>query len=355
MSDTRRNILVGLFVLFGLSALGILIVLFGKAPTWMMRGTTYPLQIQFDSVSGVREGTMVTMAGKSIGRVSEIEFVDSTHIDRGVRVVAAIYNEYRLPRGARAETSEAILGMGRPPIQIVVDAPTTEYHPLGQPISGRTATAVEAIFPNAVVSTMQKTATEIGEAAAALTPVLGDLHDLMEKRDMADVDKLGGHAGNLSTASARLDSLLKHFNDVLGDPQTQSQLKEGISNFHAISADGKVAAEKLKLFADDARLISTDVKGLVGKAGTTVDNVDRSVEHVSRALTENLDKLSLILDGLAIAASQIRNGEGTLGKFVRDDRLFESMVLTFKRLGEAGEEFKAVAKDWQKGKIRVAF
>jgi hypothetical protein len=63
--------------------------------------------------------------------------------------------------------------------------------------------------------------------------------------------------------------------------------------------------------------------------------------------------MSQILDGLAVASMNIQRGEGSLGKFVQDERLYESMVLTFERLTETIEEFKVLVKDWQKGKIRV--
>lgn len=354
MNETRRNVLVGLFVVFGVTAFAILVFLFGKVPGFVTAGRNYPIDIRFAAVSGVRPGTMVTMSGKTIGRVDAVEFVDPDRIDQGVRIVASIENRYRLPKGVRAETSEAILGMGRPPIQLVVDAPTAEYHPTGVPIPGRTATAVESIFPATVATTLQQTASQIGAAAEALTPVLRDLHGVMESRDLGEVDR-GAKEGNLATAAVRLDSTLKHFNDVLGDPAVKSNLKETIANFHTISNDGKAAAETLKGLSEDARGVAGDVKALVGKADATVEKLDDDLERVARSVLGNLDTLSRVLDGLASAATQIRNGEGTLGKLARDDRLFEAMVLTFQRLAEAGEEFKLLAQEWQKGKVRVGF
>ncbi len=354
MSESRRNVLVGMFVVFGLSAFAILVILFGKVPGFVTAGRNYTIDIHFDAVSGVRPGTMVSMSGKTIGRVEAVEFVDPERIDRGVRIVASIENRYRLPRGVRAETSEAILGMGRPPIQLVVDTPTSEYHPTGAPIAGRTASAMEAIFPASVATTLQQTAGQIGTAAEALTPVLRDLHGVLEPRDLGEVDR-GSREGNLATSAVRLDATLKHFNELLGDPAVKGNLKEAIANFHRISTDGKAAAESLRGFSEDARGVAGDVKALVAKAGTSIDRIDQNVDRVALNVVENLDTLSRVLDGLAAAAAQIRNGEGTLGKLAMDDRLFEAMVLTFQRLAEAGDEFKVLAQEWQKGRIRVGF
>lgn len=354
MNETRRNVLVGLFVVFGVVAVATLIVLFGKVPGFVTAGRHYTIDIHFAAVSGVRQGTTVTMSGKSIGRVDSVEFVDPSHIDRGVRVIASIEKRYRLPKGVRAETSEAILGMGRPPIQIIVDAPSTEYHPSGAPVIGRTASAMESIFPASVATTLQQTANQIGQAAEALTPVLRDLHGVLESRDLGAVDG-GAQPGNLATAAVRLDATLKHFNDVLGDPNVKSNVKETLANFHSISTRGMAAAENLKGFSEDARGVAADVKALVQQAGTSVGKIDENVDRVARGVIDNLNTLSLVLDGLAAAAAQIRKGEGTLGKLAMDDRLFEAMVLTFQRFAEASEEFRVLAEEWQKGKVRVGF
>lgn len=353
MSETRRNIWVGTFVIFGLASLGTLVVLFGKMPSWITHGTSYELRIDFNFIAGVRQGTLVTLGGKTIGRVARVEFKDPDHIDRGITVTADIDGEYRLPENCRALTSEAILGMGRPAIRIVADARTDQYLPAGQVIHGRTTPAVETIFPPSVVDTLQTSATQIGEAAGALTPVLHDLHEILVKRETAEVDALGGPPGNLFTAMTRLDSMLKHFNEVVGDPAVKSQVRDGIANLHQMSLDLKTSAAQFGEFVTEARAVAADAKTLTGKAGKTLDSLDANVQRVARALIDDLDKAGEILDGLAVVALKIKRGEGSLGKFVQDERLFESMVLTFERLGKTLEEFKKLAEDWRSGKSKI--
>ena len=48
MRETRRNLLVGLFVLVGLVALGTLIVWFGRRPTMFAPADTYMVNVRFD-------------------------------------------------------------------------------------------------------------------------------------------------------------------------------------------------------------------------------------------------------------------------------------------------------------------
>lgn len=354
MSHSRQNFWVGAFVLLGLGALGVMIVLFGQLPTWISSGNTYPINIRFETIAGVREGTVVTLAGKRIGRVSAVDFANLERIDLGVRVVVAVERQYRLPKNCRAVTSEAIFGVGRPPIEIVVDVPSAETLAPGAEITGHTISAVNSIFPMAVVDTFKTSATQIGEAAGALKPVLDDMHEILVQRRASQVDVPGGKAGNLSSAMERLDSSLRHLNEVLGDPETKGRLREAIENIHAMTEDGKAAASDLKQFASDAREVGTEFRALTQQAGRTLENMDKRIDNVARGLTDDLEKAGRILDVFSVAAGKIRRGEGTIGKLIGDDRLFESMVLTFRRFTEMVVEMKVLVKKWQEGKIKVA-
>src|SRR5262249_13720221 len=41
MAESRRNLMVGAFVLFGLVSLGTLVLLIGRGPSWLFAGKTY--------------------------------------------------------------------------------------------------------------------------------------------------------------------------------------------------------------------------------------------------------------------------------------------------------------------------
>ncbi|MFN0137983.1 MAG: hypothetical protein ACKVS9_17915, partial [Phycisphaerae bacterium] len=260
----------------------------------------------------------------------------------------------RMRAGTRAETIEPGMGMGRPPIELIpgpVDASVLEA---GAVIPGRMASAMETLIPPSIVATFDKTATQLGDAAQALTPVLADMHEMMQPRSVGEVDRAGGPQGNLSSAMARLDTSLKSINTVIGDPAVQSNLKKSVDNIYAMTEDGKTMAADLKVAAADAKKVVGDVGELMEKGKTTLDGISTNTDQVARSLTENLEQMSAILTEVQQIANAANRGEGTMGKFVRDDRLYESMVLTFRRLAETTEELKVLVKDWQQGKIRVA-
>lgn len=354
MKETRRNLMVGLFVLVGLFTLGGLIVMFGRGPRMLAGADVYRLHIRFDQASGIRPGTLVTVGGITVGSVEKVSFKNVDRFDQGVSVIAAIESEYRLPKGSRAVTIEPGLAMGRPPIRIIPGLYGEQWLGDGSEISGEIRGAVESLLPPAIVRTFERTATQIGDAAAALTPALEDIHQILQPRKPADVDRPGGPVGNMSSAMARLDGTLKNFNTVLGDPELQSHLKDAIENFHTLSEDGKAAVADMRAAASDARQIATDAKTMISNGNAMIVKLDERIDQVARATLDDLETAGRALDQLSALVQMAARGEGTIGKLFADDRLYESMVLTAKRLGETIDEYRLLAKEWQKGTIRVS-
>ncbi len=70
MKRSTVEISVGIFVLIGILCVGYLTVKLGKME-WFGEGY-YPLKARFTSVTGLKTGTEVQMAGVSVGRVAKI-------------------------------------------------------------------------------------------------------------------------------------------------------------------------------------------------------------------------------------------------------------------------------------------
>lgn len=355
MAEGRRNLMVGVFVLAGVAALATLIVLFGRGPTWLVRGGTYPVYVRFDHAGGIREGTLVTVQGITIGRVEGVDVADLKRLDAGVEVLVAIESQYVLPQGATAQTTEPVLGQGRPPIELLVRG--LEGQPplqAGASITGVTRSAIDTIFPPGIVATFDTTARQIGDAADALTPVLEELEALLAARSPSDVDRPGGLQGNLTTALSRLDALLKHFNEVLGDPAVKSQLRDAIANLHAMSDKGTKVMSDLEAAAGDGRELMADARQLVSRADQTLITVDTRVTEVAQASVNGLDKIDQFMDHLNVIGAQVSSGQGNVGRLLMDSKLYEALQITVERLSLTVEEFRALIAEWRAGKIRVA-
>jgi phospholipid/cholesterol/gamma-HCH transport system substrate-binding protein len=74
MKRATLETIVGVFVLIGILCLAYLSIKLGKME--MFGGDFYPVQAEFDSVSGLKSGASVEIAGVEVGRVGRI-FLDS--------------------------------------------------------------------------------------------------------------------------------------------------------------------------------------------------------------------------------------------------------------------------------------
>lgn len=351
--DAKRNFWVGLFVLVGLVAMGTLVVLFGRQQ-WIPQGANaYTLKVRFDSATGVKAGTLATISGITVGRVFDVQFVDPASFAGGVDVHILFNSGVTLRAGSSASTYEPGLGMGRPPIVISPGPADGAVLASGELIPGRMVAVVESLIPPAIVSTFDRTATQIGNAAEALAPVLKDLHEVLQPRSREEVDRPGGPPGNLASSMQRLDDSLRHVNSIIGDEASQANLKQAVANFSKMSEDGAALAADLRLAATDAREVTQSAKTLVEETRKAIGSTNENIDRVARKTLEDLELVAQTVTEFNKILTGINRGEGTLGKLATDARLYDALVLTFRKLGDTVEEFRLLVKDWQAGKIRV--
>jgi len=347
MTDRNRNVLIGLFVLVGLICLAVLIVLFGESRGIFSQ--RYELRAKFVRITGVREGTDVKLAGVWVGNVNRVELIDPVKPGEGVYAVIEIDNQYVVPRGSVANVVTPI--MGQAAINII--PPTTVTEPLPQDgtaiIQGLVKNPLETVIDPKMMATLEKTTAQIGILAEALTPAAKAVEELLQTRTVAEVDKAPETVtANLSTAVERLHDVLKHIDTVLGDPATQSNLKETLANFKAASEEAKLAAASLKTFGEKARAAAVGANKVVTNFDATIDMANRHIDALGQRLLVNADKLSKVLDYIASAGRDMAEGDGTVGMLLRDPKFYDELMLTTKRLGAAAVELEILVKQWQK-------
>jgi len=360
MDELRRNAMIGLFLVVGLAAMTWLVIMFGEAPAWLIGGKTYPVYAYFSNVANVIEGDPVYMKGVRVGHIGTIGFRNEEHPEEGVQLELAVQEKWRVPRSAHVLVELSAMGFARPLVKIIVPPVLTdEFLPMDGtvPLSGEMVSAFDSLFPQDVVATLQKSASQIGNFAEALTPVANDLHDMLQPRDIQRVDDPEIEAqrlsANLHTAVQRMDAALRHFNQVLGDPNVQSNVRVAIRNFREVSEQGKAVMDDLKHVAKQARFVAEDTKELTGKMNKMVDKANAQLDNVTRAIIDPAEKLGKFFDHLDVVGRNLAEGKGTAGKMLADPELYESMVLTMKRLQLAIEDLGALVKEWQREGLNV--
>lgn len=95
MARVNLEVVVGIFLLIGLLALGYLAVKLGRMEVLGRAG--YPLYATFSNIAGLRNGSPVEIAGVEIGRVERI----ALH-QYAARVTLRIQGDIRLPEDSIA-------------------------------------------------------------------------------------------------------------------------------------------------------------------------------------------------------------------------------------------------------------
>lgn len=336
MNEGRRNTVVGLFAIFGIVAMTALVFMFGGGRSWF--ADRYKIRVFFPhGVIGVAEGQGVTLSGKRIGETTSVEFHDPNNVAAGVDVVVAVDGQYDLPKSAVVRVAASIMGFGRPAIQMTVgDKPISEKLPRDGTgvIRGEMIAMIDQLLPPEIQTTLTQSAAQMGDLAASMRPVSVELTRLLESRSIDDVN-LHKVTANLDTVVQRMDSGLKNLNDVLGDPQNQENLRQ-------ILVNGRSMTERGTLLMDDMRLVAADGRALFAQG-----------QRMMQTMVSVTDQANAVLVQLNKAAAQMNDGQGTAGLFLRDNRLYEELVLSARRLTKALDDIRDVMEMAKRGELKI--
>jgi phospholipid/cholesterol/gamma-HCH transport system substrate-binding protein len=317
-------------VLLGLLAL-VVVALFGYRGGWLFPTRTYSIQVLFDQGAEIPAGSRVTVGGIPVGRVRGVNFADPDSLLGGVIAELAVRSDHKLRRGTRARVMENS-GSGGPRLEILPGPRNEALLESGDMIKGEVFSSTSALLSPELSSTMEKSITQMGDAADTLRTVLADFHVLFQPTAPVAVDRIGGPAGNLASAALRLDAALSSVNAVLGDATTQTELKETLHNLHAISEDGKEFVASAREAFVRVRVFVEDSEKLVVRSHEVVTRVDQNIDSLMQNVNRTLDLAANLLREINVLAAKVGRGEGSLGKLIQDDKLHEAMLLTLRRL-----------------------
>jgi phospholipid/cholesterol/gamma-HCH transport system substrate-binding protein len=298
----RRNMAVGIFVVFAVVAFFWLIFKFGDLPGIVSEVKSFEVRIQFPTAPGVQRDTPVRFCGYQIGRVSQVtEPTVLKDLDTGqyyyqVLVIASIDNQYYNKIPANAEARLLTRGLG--------------------------SSYIEFSVPAKNISPEEKCLTE-GNLIQGSTGMASDFfpEDTQKKLDA------------LITGIA---VFVNNSNEIVGSAENKANLAALLANLAEASQQATDAMRQLKEVA------------AAGK--TTMQNTDARMEKLSASLVGTSDKLGEVLGHLERVVDKIDNGDGTAGKLVNDGRLYEQLLEDSRQLELLLKELKGfVAESKEKG------
>jgi len=166
--------------------------------------------------------------------------------------------------------------------------------------------------------------------------------------EVVDIDDM---ARNLSEVSANINKLAMSLNESLGTEEAKQSLKESVLNLRDITANvnsmittndrrlGDVLDNINNLTASINDLVKTnkeplttamsnfkDFSGTLKSDGPgLIANLNKATKELKELVEENRISIKSTTESFENIAKKIDSGEGTLGKLVKDDRLYESI------------------------------
>ncbi|MCG2461259.1 MlaD family protein [Flavobacteriaceae bacterium F89] len=232
----------------------------------------------YQDVGGLQPGTQVTINGLSVGKVNDIRFKDSS----GKLVVTfSIDNNFNFSKNSIAELYDT-------------------------GIIGGKGIQVKPVFDDAPMAKTGDTLT---------TSTRPGLTDLVQ-------EKLAPLQQKVEGAVTNADSLLMNVNQILDD-RTKKDLRETISGLKKVVASFQGSADALNdILGDNKEALNVTMTNL----NTITDNFAELSDSLSSAgLSQTIRKLQGTLGNLDVMLAKIESGEGTLGKLVNNEQLYNNL------------------------------
>lgn len=297
----RTELLVGLFVFFGLAIMGTLIVQFGRFSDQLRE--KYRISVTFPDASDIREGSPVKLAGQKIGFVAAEPILNENFT--GVTVPIDIYGGKLVPIGSDFAVGTSGL-MGDTYIKITMPKePELVYLQDGAIVEGGTKSGLDALQDDAEVLL-----TDIREAV-----------------------------GDIRTAVQSLDRVFVKIEGGLLDEENLKNFKVTLSEIRQSGENLNQASQKLDPILDEAKVTVTEAKTAMTKAGDTFDKAKEVIGKAEPAMDDlqpTLAELRETLEKAQGAIDKITDGSGAAAALISDTGLRKDLESFVEKLDQYG-------------------
>jgi phospholipid/cholesterol/gamma-HCH transport system substrate-binding protein len=313
--------MVGVTVMAALAILAWMILKFGGSVARPFAPPSIPVTFITERADGVADGSPISYLGVENGHVTNVE-IDQQSRQR-VFIHAVVNSDPAPPKNVRGVIkTTSLLGAGAG-ISLITDGPpSSEQVTRNQEIEARFVGFGELLPPE-----FSQLASELAATAK----------QFRESNLVADLDAQVKNAGRV------IDSMQK----LIGDPQTQEDLKTSIANMRTVTENAKSLASKLDKFADDLQKTTSEANATMGDARTQINRAGNNVESLSRQMGDRLTQIAKLLEQFQSVAEKIDKGQGSAGALVNDPRLYESLLDTSRELNMTIKDFKRLVEQWE--------
>ncbi|WP_086475439.1 MlaD family protein [Arenibacter amylolyticus] len=247
----------------------------------------------YPNVGGLQAGTQVTINGFSVGKVNDIRFNDE---QGNLLVTFTVSNNFSFSKNSVAELYDTGI-IGGKGIQI-------------KPVFDGSAIAVSG---DTLQSSNRPGLTELVQQR--LTPLQLKVED----------------------AISNADSLLMNVNEVL-DPQAKKDLRESIAGLNKMVQSFQGSADALNTLLNNNK---ENLNNSISNLSSITDNFNKLSDSLANAgLGETMKGLQATVQDLNGVLAQIESGDGSLGKLVNDEALYNNLTDASKQLDLLLQDFR---------------
>lgn len=342
-TQRRRNVVVGIFVIFGISALVWLIFKFGDLPGIVIKYSSFQVFVQFHTAPGVQNDTAVRFCGYQIGRVTDVIAPELREdLETGLKyyqtvVVLSIDKMYRtIPSNVEVKLMSRGLGSSYIELKQVP----------GKPLEPRDPNDPKTMY---LIDTM------------LLQGSTGMTSEFFPEESQEKLDEL----------IAGLEALIGNANDIIGDDDSKTNIKKMLANladaseqathtleeFEKLAAAGTVTLKKADAKVEEvvAAVVDTseEIKEFAAAGTSTLKSVDAKAERLVTAMVATSEQLSGAMKELQSVLEKVHTGQGSAARLLNDGTFYENLLENTEQLHVLLEEMKAFIAEWRKKEIKI--
>ncbi|MFO7862395.1 MAG: MlaD family protein [Salinivirgaceae bacterium] len=304
MKNKYKYILIGLLIVI---TVGVFIfgLNFLKGKNFFIEEEEY--YVIYDRIEGLNSSSPVLLNGYNIGQVREIKFNDLTQGDLIVKFI--VKRDVRIPKNSTARIFSQDL-MGTKAIELIFSE-NEQQAEIGDTLYSQTEESLKEQVSIEMLPLKNKAEDLLKEMENAIKIINAVFNEETQKNLHEIFRQLTQTAAHLNSSSASVDSLL------IKEQQRIHRLLfnlEGITrNFNSNSKNISELFFNLKSLADS--LNQTDFKG-------TMSNVDSTLYNLNQMI------------------ANIENQQGTLGKLIYNDSLYNTLNRGTDEIGNLAEDLR---------------
>lgn len=296
---------VGLFFIIGLILLGAMLEI-GEKWNPFERKLTYNTFLS--SVTGLKVGDPVRLAGVNVGRIKQI-----TVHDTNVELVFEVRDDTKIKTDTVASLRLTNL-LGGQFLSLSFGSPGAPILAEGKTVTGKDTANIDVIVDN-VSDAVKDAKVLINNLNKNQDRVMGQVSSILDENRGGIRDTVA----NLRSITGKIDQGEGSLAMLLNDKQLYKTLNDAGTNINSIAAKINSGEGTLGKLVNDPTLY-TDAKVAINDLREGANNVSAGFKEIKEV------------------AGKINRGDGTIGKLVNDDTMYTDLKTTTKNLSEITEK-----------------